>query len=174
MTRFPKITISSVQELDGLDLKRFTHVISIWDPLTSGQSNHERRFRSKLAKSAQVHFAYFDDIVSPLPNRQPPSLEQIRTILAFSAALPKRASVLVHCWAGISRSTAVGYAILCQSAGPGTEKDCILRLQKIRHKALPNLRIITLAELVLGRNGTMFAACEDLSMRQFSVPDNER
>mgnify|MGYP007072814667 CR=1 FL=1 len=29
MTRFPKITISSVLELDGLDLKRFTHVISI-------------------------------------------------------------------------------------------------------------------------------------------------
>jgi predicted protein tyrosine phosphatase len=108
-----------------------------------------------------------------LPNRQPPSLEQIREILAFSAAFPKRASVLVHCWAGISRSTAVGYAISCHSAGPGTEKDCIVHLQKGRPKALPNLRIITLAEIALGRNGTMFAACEDMASRQFSQFDDE-
>lgn len=173
MTRFPRITICSVQELDGLDLTRFTHVISIWDPLAAGQSTHERRFLSKLSKSVQVHFAYFDDIVSQVPNRQPASLEQIREILAFSAKFPKRASVLVHCWAGISRSTAVGYAILCQLAGPGAEEECMAHLQKIRPRALPNSLIITLAELALGRNGTMFAACEDLSMRQFSALDDE-
>lgn len=174
MTRLPNITICGVNELNDLDLSRFTHVISIWDPLASGQSKHERQFRSRLKKSVQVHFAYFDDIVSPLPNRQVPSLEQVRKILSFGAALPRQASLLIHCHAGISRSTAVAYSILCQSAGPGTEKQCIHRLQKIRPKALPNLQVITLAELVLGRNGTMFAACEDLIMRQFSFLDDER
>lgn len=173
MTRFPKITICGVDELDDLDLKSFTHVISIWDPIDAGQPAHERRFRSKLPKSACVHFAYFDDVVSSESNRQPPTLEQIRGILAFTVELPKHANVLIHCWAGISRSTAIGYAILCQSAGPGTEQDCIVHLQKIRPKALPNSRIITLAELALGRNGTMFSACEDLSMRQFSTLDDE-
>lgn len=174
MTRFPKLTICSVAELSRLDLARFTHVISIWDPLATGQSTHERRIRRRFTNSTRIHFAYFDDVVASLPNRQAASLEQIREILAFSAAFPPRASVLIHCWAGISRSTAVGYAILCQAAGPGMEKDCAVRLQQIRPRALPNLHIITLAELVLGRNGTMFAACEDLSMRQFSMPDDER
>jgi predicted protein tyrosine phosphatase len=141
--------------------------------MDTGQPAHERRFRAKLTKSACVHFAYFDDAVSSESNRQPPSLEQVREILAFAVKLPKHANILIHCWAGISRSTAIGYAILCQAAGPGTEQACVVHLRKIRPKALPNSLIITLAELVLGRNGTLFAACEDLSMRQFSPRDDE-
>ncbi len=43
----------------------------------------------------------------------------------------------------------------------------MMQLQKVRPEALPNSRVITLAELVLGRNGTMYAACEDLGSRQF-------
>ncbi len=118
VNRFPKITICGVEELDDLDLPRFSHVISIWDPLTEGQGTHEDVFRRRFAKSARVQFAYFDDVPSDLSGRKAASLEQIRDILTFSASIPRQVSVLIHCWAGISRSTAVGYAILCQSAGP--------------------------------------------------------
>jgi len=172
MIRYPKITICGVHELEQLDLKKFSHVISIWDPEAECINEHENQFRRKLAKSAQVHFAYFDDISSPVPGRKAATLEQIREILTFSATITQRATILIHCWAGISRSAAVAYAVICQSAKSGTEQKCLDYLQKIRPKALPNSRIVTLAELALGRNGTMCAACEDLASRQFSQIDD--
>lgn len=170
MKPLPAITVSSVRELEGRDLTGFTHVLSIWDPMGSGRSAHERRFRSRLAKSAKVHFAYFEDIDCPSPDRRPPTLEHVSDILAFSAGIPLEATVLIHCWAGVSRSTAVAYAILCQHAGPGSEKACVRHLRKIRPRSMPNLRIVTLAEVALGRDGTMFAAWEKLSMQNPPPP----
>ena len=162
MTRFPKITICGVEELSDLDLTRFTHVISIWDPVWQGRDNHELQIRRKLSDSTQVHFAYFDDIPVPMDDRVAATLDQIREILAFGAAANERSSILIHCWAGVSRSSGVAYAVLCQAAGLGNEKECLAHLRKVRPQAVPNSLIVTLAEVVLNRDGAMFSAYDKM------------
>ena len=165
MTRFPKIKICGVDELGDLDLTQFTHVISIWDPVWQGRDNHESQIRRKLGDATRVHFAYFDDIPVPMDDRVAATPEQIQEILAFGATANDRSSILIHCWAGVSRSTAVAYAVLCQAAGPGNEKECLSHLRKIRPQAVPNSLIVTLAEVVLNRKGAMFSAYDEMISR---------
>lgn len=174
MTNFPKITICGVPELETIDLQNFTHIISVWDPVWKDRENHEEQFRRKLAQTTQSHFVYFDDIPTPMENRIEPNFQQIQEILDFAKSIESTSSVLIHCWAGISRSTAIAYAILCQVAGPDTETECLAYLRKIRPQAVPDSLIVTLAEIALGREGAMFAAYEDFISRLFiSCADDE-
>lgn len=107
-----------------------------------------------------------------MDSRSAPTYEQIAEILTFAQSIDRSSSVLVHCWAGISRSTAVAYAVLCQIADPGTEKECLSLVQRIRPQAVPNSLIVTLAEAVLERNGTMFAAHGEMLSR-LSIPGED-
>lgn len=159
------MTICGVEELDELDLGSFTHVISIWDPVWETRDGHEDRFRRKLAETARAHFVFFDDIPTPVENRFAPAYEQIQEILVFAKPIEPSSSVLIHCWAGISRSTAVAYGILCQMTGPGYEQSCLDHIRKIRPQAIPNSLIVTLAEVALGRGGIMYAAYEEMISR---------
>jgi len=108
-----------------------------------------------------------------MDNRSAPTYEQIAEILTFAQSIDRSSSVLIHCWAGISRSTAVAYAVLCQIAGPGTEKECLTHVRRIRPQAIPNSLIVTLAEVALERNGTMFVAYDALISRRFIPCDDD-
>jgi predicted protein tyrosine phosphatase len=173
MTRFPKITICGVDELDGHDLGQFTHVISIWDPVWETRNGHQAQFRRRFSPASRVHFSYFDDIPAPMDARFAPSFEQIRKVLEFARTIEASSTVLIHCWAGISRSTAVAYAVLCQFAGPGQEAFCLGCIREIRPRAVPNSLIVTLAEIALGRDGSMFAAYENMISRMLISCDDE-
>src|SRR6185295_1786082 len=62
--------------------------------------------------------------------------------------------LLVHCHAGISRSTASA-AILMAQFNPGRETDAFLRLLDLRPHAWPNTRLVELADDQLARNGAL-------------------
>ena len=79
----------------------------------------------------------------------------MKRILDFTSHLPARAKVLVHCRAGVSRSTATAYAILCQHSQSGMEMENLLHVQTLRDLVMPNRLIIELADKVLKRNGGM-------------------
>jgi len=70
--------------------------------------------------------------------------------------------MLVHCWAGISRSTAAAFTLLCDRAGPGAEHDIAEMLRERAPHAQPNRLIVRLADQVLGRNGAMVRAIESI------------
>jgi predicted protein tyrosine phosphatase len=66
--------------------------------------------------------------------------------------------MLVHCWAGISRSMAAAYTILCDRAGPGSELEIARELRIRAAHAYPNALIVALADRALGRDGRMIEA----------------
>ena len=69
---------------------------------------------------------------------------------------------MVHCWAGISRSTAAAYTALC-AINPEVPEELIARApaRGLAHR-LPNRLMIRLADDALGRRGRMVRAIEGI------------
>jgi predicted protein tyrosine phosphatase len=69
---------------------------------------------------------------------------------------------VVHCFAGISRSTAGAFVTAC-ALSPHRDELAIARaLRTASPTATPNRRIIALADRMLGRNGRMIMAIEEI------------
>jgi predicted protein tyrosine phosphatase len=62
--------------------------------------------------------------------------------------------VLVHCHAGVSRSTAAAAILMCQHA-PGQEEAAFLKLLELRKHGWPNTRMVQFADTLLKRDGAM-------------------
>jgi len=88
----------------------------------------------------------------------PPSDQHIARLLAFARGWPAEAPLLVHCWAGISRSTAAAYIVLCDRFGPGAETQIAQALRMRAPHAYPNSLLVSLADRALGREGRMIGA----------------
>ena len=167
MTPVPKIHVCGVAELETVLRNPFTHIVSIWDPEWIERGSVEKQLRNRLLVETRLHIAYFHDISAEESGRQAPVEDDLRRILAFAADLEPGAEILIHCWAGISRSTAVAYAILCQAAGPGREAECFNSILAVRPQAFPNALIVELADRILNRNGAMRQVCEEAISKYF-------
>jgi predicted protein tyrosine phosphatase len=167
MTCIPRIHICGVPELEALLKRPFSHIVSIWDPEWIDRGGIENQLRKRLSVETRLHLAYFHDIRVEEYGRRAPAEDDLRRILAFVEDLEPDAEILIHCWAGISRSTAVAYAILCQATGPGHEAICMESIFSVRPQAFPNVLIIELADRILNRKGAMQKACEDVLARLF-------
>jgi predicted protein tyrosine phosphatase len=74
----------------------------------------------------------------------------------------RRAPLVVHCYMGISRSTASAYATVC-ALNPRRDEASIARaLRRASPTATPNARIVSLADRLLDRDGRMIAAIEEI------------
>jgi predicted protein tyrosine phosphatase len=62
--------------------------------------------------------------------------------------------VLVHCHAGVSRSTAAAAILMCQFAD-GEEEAAFLKLLTLRKHGWPNTRMVEFADKLLDRQGRM-------------------
>jgi predicted protein tyrosine phosphatase len=147
------LTICGVNELTHQQGKHWTHVISIWEKDYLHDSVC-RGYLKAIAPGANILFSFFKDVID---YRHPdaPRLEDLEGILAFSGQIPPGANLLVHCRAGISRSTAVAYAILCQHTARGTERENLLHVQVLRKVVVPNRLIVEYADRLLNRDGSM-------------------
>jgi predicted protein tyrosine phosphatase len=70
--------------------------------------------------------------------------------------------MVVHCWAGISRSMAAAYIVLCDRLGPGPERNVAKAIRCRAPHAFPNPLLVQLADDILGRDGDMVAAAESI------------
>ena len=147
------LTICGVHELPEQEGKRWTHVISIWDK-TSLYNVACREQVKTIAPRAKLLFSFFEDTSDPsYPDA--PRFQDVERILDFTKKLPLKAKVLVHCRAGVSRSTATAYAILCQHTAPGLEMENLLHIETLRDLVMPNRLIIQHADKILKRDGAM-------------------
>jgi len=100
------------------------------------------------------------DISSPIDGYILPSEQHIGELLAFVRGWDRTAPLVMHCFAGISRSTASAFAAVCALNPQRKEAAIALALRRASPIATPNIRIVALADRVLGRGGRMVAAIE--------------
>jgi predicted protein tyrosine phosphatase len=109
--------------------------------------------------AAERHlFIGVSDIVEPLEGYVLPEAEHIEQLLAFVRAWGRESPLVLHCWAGISRSTAAAYIAACVLAPERDEAGIALALREASPSATPNPRFIALADDLLGRRGRMVDA----------------
>jgi predicted protein tyrosine phosphatase len=102
------------------------------------------------------------DICEPVDGKHHPAEEHITAIFEFARGWDGKQPMIVHCWAGVSRSMAAAYAILCARFGPGAEFSTAQEIRARAPHAYPNRAIVRLADSVLGRQGTMIKAVEEM------------
>jgi predicted protein tyrosine phosphatase len=100
------------------------------------------------------------DVAEPAPGAIAPETDHIASLVAFAKEWDRKAPFLVHCWAGISRSTAAAYILLCDVHGPGHEHVIAKALRYRAPHAQPNRLMIRHADALLGRGGRMIEAVE--------------
>lgn len=98
-----------------------------------------------------------------------PTRAHVERILAFGRALPDGARLLVHCMAGISRSTAAALALLVQELSLGRADGAAERLLELRPEAHPNLLIAAHADELLGAGGAVLAAARRIRARNAAI-----
>ena len=102
------------------------------------------------------------DIVEPAPGSVAPDSSHVADLIAFGKGWDRTAPFLVHGWAGISRSTAAAYILLCDLHGPGQEERIARALRFHAPHAQPNRLMVRHADLLLRRGGRMVAAVETM------------
>jgi predicted protein tyrosine phosphatase len=65
--------------------------------------------------------------------------------------------ILIHCEAGISRSTAAAFIMYACWLGPGQEREAMTRVLAQRPIAIPNRRMVQIADRLLEREGRLVA-----------------
>jgi predicted protein tyrosine phosphatase len=98
----------------------------------------------------------FHDIAEPAPDLIAPDDATMRAIVDFGRGIADR-DILVHCWAGISRSSAAAYVIACDR-NPGYESAIADELRSRSPVVTPNRLMVALADRQLDRGGRMIEA----------------
>lgn len=98
------------------------------------------------------------DIADIQPDMTPPGVDHVERILAFARGWDRQSPVVVHCYAGISRSTATAYIIASALMPHRDAGELAQALRLASPSATPNPRLIAIADDMLGRNGQMVRA----------------
>jgi predicted protein tyrosine phosphatase len=102
------------------------------------------------------------DISAPLDGYIIPGEAHIAELLQFVRGWDRGAPLVVHCFAGISRSTASAFASVCALNPHRDETSIAQALRSASPTATPNIRIVSIADKLLGRDGRMVAAIETI------------
>jgi predicted protein tyrosine phosphatase len=136
--------------------RRPSHVITLLDPaslidtLAGYESRHLR---------LGVH-----DISEAMEGYVAPDETTVRAVLEFGAGWDGAQPLLVHCWAGVSRSTATAFVLACERNPEVRERDVAFALRRASRTACPNRRIVALADDMLGRGGRMVDAAASIGL----------
>ncbi len=103
-----------------------------------------------------------DDITEPMDGFVMPSEEHVAQVLDFVRSWDRGAPLVIHCWAGVSRSTASAFAAACALNPHRDEMEIALRIRAASPIASPNRLIVSLADKALGREGRMLRALEQM------------
>lgn len=88
-----------------------------------------------------------------------PTIDDVRRLIDTAESVREQSGrVVIHCQAGISRSTAAATIFYAVLLGENREDEAIARVLAAREFAIPNRRMIRIADELLGRGGRLVAA----------------
>jgi predicted protein tyrosine phosphatase len=98
------------------------------------------------------------DVTVTMPGHVAPDQAHIAELIDFALAWGGEGTMVVHCWAGISRSTAAAFTALCAINPLACELQIAQRLRQASPTAQPNRLMVEIADAALRRNGRMVSA----------------
>lgn len=153
-----ELFVSNVDKVPGMiHLHGITHVLT----LLRGRELNDLMLPRSFNRGNWLHLD-MDDVVDG-ENQFSPSIKQVDQMLKWAKSLPDGSRLLVHCHAGISRSTAAALAIKVMEKGVDMIPECIEWLVQHRPVACPNPLITKYADHLLGANGRLHDAAEDVA-----------
>lgn len=158
-----KLTICGLEELAGhCEAHEVTHVLSILDP---GFPEPDSIRNFALERRLRLHF---HDVIEAMPGWTAPERWDVELLLTFGRNLGRTSvsprfevpgtHLLVHCHAGVSRSTASAILLLAQHDPARAAHDIVGQVIRQRPRAWPNLRMVEMGDALLGRDGEIVAA----------------
>jgi len=129
------------------------HVVSLLGPETPHRSF------TGIADDNHLKLT-FHDITAPAEGFTAPAADHVETLIHFLKARQGHDPMLIHCWAGISRSTASAFTAMCLYNPDVDELKLAQQLRSLSHVATPNRRIVAFADDIMGRQGRMVDAVD--------------
>ena len=135
-----------------------TYLVSIGDAndaLPHGYENVDHKLRLLIADVVTEEGATEEDVQR--------IIQLVEELQSYDVNGAKVGKVLIHCEAGVSRSTAAALIIHARWLGPGREHEAMERVIAQRPYAIPNRRMVELADKLLQLGGRLVQARDDLS-----------
>jgi predicted protein tyrosine phosphatase len=102
------------------------------------------------------------DVTSHLDGWEAPQEKHVRDILGFVEQWDRADPILIHCYAGISRSTATAFITACLHNTRTPEDEIAWAIRRASKVAWPNKLLVEIADAELGRSGRMIKAIADI------------
>lgn len=112
---------------------------------------------SSIRPENHLHLV-INDIVEPFDGKVLPAEEHMKELIAFVSNWDRARPIVIHCLAGISRSTAAAFITLCIAGPERDEREIALAIRNASASATPNARLVALADVMLQRDGRMVSA----------------
>jgi predicted protein tyrosine phosphatase len=136
--------------------RRPSHVITLLDP------DHDVRL---VGVPLERHLRIgVHDVAELVEGYEAPSLATVERILEFGRDWNPDDVMVVHCWAGVSRSTATAFVLACAKNPQADEREIARELRRSSPSAYPNPLIVALADALLGRDGRMIDALKEMGL----------
>jgi len=117
------------------------------DQLPAGYNNVSRKLRL---------------LVADVNTEEGASEADVRKIIELAESIQRPSGkVLIHCEAGVSRSPAAALIMYACWLGSGQEAEAMRRVLAQRPIAIPNRRMVQLADKILGRCGRLLEVVSD-------------
>jgi predicted protein tyrosine phosphatase len=149
------------------------HVCSLarlHDTVTQTRASHmvtllrmiDRVQRPESISEANHLILGLDDITSPMDGYTHPAEEHVNDLIGFVQRWDRNAPLVMHCYAGISRSTAAAFISAC-ALNPCRDESAIAQaIRKLSATAMPNILLVSHADRILRRDGRMIEAVMSL------------
>lgn len=95
------------------------------------------------------------DIAQDIGDWRAPAPTDAENLIRFVEGWDRSAPMLIHCWAGISRSTASAFITACLHNPKADEEEIAWAIRQASATASPNPRLVAHADAILGRAGRM-------------------
>lgn len=125
--------------------------------------NHDTAVSRPAAIAPERHLHVgISDICEAMEGHVLADDDHVNSLIDFVRAWDRSEPIVIHCYAGVSRSTAAAYITACALQSGEDEAAIARRLRRASPTATPNAHLVALADRILARGGRMNAAIKQI------------